>query len=148
MWSNLYFYHFSYIFINLHTEICMMIYSAQFKTFLAGLFALGTIPKLSDGYYSPSGIALSIALSVVYIFSRKYIPALSKFPVQYIYEPWTAPKAVQEKCGCIIGKDYPKPIVDHDEARKANISRMAAAYARRGGGGKTGNLVKKKKKTC
>jgi len=38
---------------------------------------------------------------------------LSKFPDKFIYEPWTAPKAVQEKCGCIVGKDYPKPIVDH-----------------------------------
>ena len=71
-------------------------------------------------------------------FLRKYIPALAKFPAQYIFEPWTAPKTVQEKCGCIIGKDYPKPIVDHDEARKSNISRMAAAYARRGGGSKSG----------
>lgn len=65
---------------------------------------------------------------------RKYVPQLSKFPEKYIYEPWTAPKAVQEKCGCIIGKDYPKPIVDHDTARKANIARMAAAYARRNEG--------------
>ena len=67
---------------------------------------------------------------------------MAKFPAQYIYEPWTAPKAVQEKCGCIIGKDYPKPIVDHDEARKTNIARMAAAYARRGGGDKGNCLFK------
>jgi len=62
---------------------------------------------------------------------------LSKFPDKFIYEPWTAPKAVQEKCGCIVGKDYPKPIVDHDTARKANIARMAAAYAKR----KSGMLI-------
>ena len=58
---------------------------------------------------------------------------MSKYPDKYIYEPWTAPKDIQKKCGCIIGVDYPKPIVDHDTARKANISRMAAAYARRKG---------------
>ena len=31
--------------------------------------------------------------------------------------------------GCIIGKDYPKPIVDHDKIHKVNIGRMKAAYA-------------------
>ena len=37
---------------------------------------------------------------------------------------------MQEKAGCIIGKDYPKPIVDHDKVRKINIERMAKAYAK------------------
>ena len=54
-------------------------------------------------------------------------------PDKYIYEPWKAPKAVQEKAGCIIGKDYPKPIVAHDEARRANLDRMGKV--RVGGGG-------------
>jgi len=30
--------------------------------------------------------------------------------------------------GCIIGKDYPKPIVDHDTVRQQNIKKMDAAY--------------------
>lgn len=29
---------------------------------------------------------------------------------------------------CIIGKDYPAPIVDHAVVHKTNISRMAEAY--------------------
>ncbi|XP_052224895.1 cryptochrome-2-like [Dreissena polymorpha] len=66
-------------------------------------------------------------------FIRKYVPILKEFPEKYIYEPWTAPIDVQEKFGCIIGEDYPKPIVDHEAARKKNIERMAAAYARRNG---------------
>ncbi|KAK3103392.1 hypothetical protein FSP39_018906 [Pinctada imbricata] len=70
-------------------------------------------------------------------FIRKYIPILKKFPANYIYEPWKAPKAMQEKAGCIIGKDYPLPIVDHDEARKTNIERMAKAYSKKPG--KSGN---------
>merc|ERR1712098_789579 len=51
------------------------------------------------------------------------------FPKEFIYEPWKAPIAVQKKAGCIVGVDYPKPIVDHAEAVKANKSKMAAAYA-------------------
>merc|ERR1712146_808856 len=39
-------------------------------------------------------------------YIRKYIPQLADFPDKYIYEPWKAPLAVQQKCGCIIGQDY------------------------------------------
>lgn len=31
-------------------------------------------------------------------------------------------------CKCIIGTDYPKPIVDHDTARKENLEKMNKAY--------------------
>ena len=51
------------------------------------------------------------------------------FPPRYIYEPWKAPLSVQKEAGCIIGKDYPKPIVDHDTVSKANMGRLAEAYA-------------------
>ena len=100
-------------------------------------YFLGSISQHYPSFQHSISLSHGLLLKCgcIIIFSRKYIPALSKFPAQYIFEPWTAPKAVQEKCGCIIGKEYPKPIVDHDQARKANISRMAAAYARRGGGG-------------
>lgn len=57
------------------------------------------------------------------------MPQLKKFPDNYIYEPWKAPLSVQRAAGCIIGQDYPKPIVDHDIARKTNLERMSKAYA-------------------
>eukprot|EP00002_Diphylleia_rotans_P035471 TRINITY_DN7745_c0_g1_i2.p1 TRINITY_DN7745_c0_g1~~TRINITY_DN7745_c0_g1_i2.p1 ORF type:complete len:559 (+),score=102.83 TRINITY_DN7745_c0_g1_i2:62-1738(+) len=59
---------------------------------------------------------------------RKFIPQLKDFPAKYIYEPWKAPKSVQEQCGCIIGKDYPLPIVDHDAFKDRNIARMKVSY--------------------
>ena len=62
-------------------------------------------------------------------FPRKYLPVLKKFPPQYIYEPWTAPLSVQKAAGCIIGQDYPKPIVKHEVVSKENIKKMATAYA-------------------
>jgi cryptochrome len=61
-------------------------------------------------------------------FIRKYLPILKKLPDKYIYEPWTAPLAVQRTAGVIIGKDYPNPIVDHAKASKENMSRMKEAY--------------------
>lgn len=35
---------------------------------------------------------------------------------------------MQQDCKCIIGKDYPKPIVDHSEACKENKGKMHDAY--------------------
>ncbi|XP_043227438.1 cryptochrome-2-like isoform X1 [Amphibalanus amphitrite] len=61
-------------------------------------------------------------------YIKKYLPKLRKYPSQYIYEPWKAPIATQKAAGCIVGRDYPKPIVDHDKVRPRNIEWMAAAY--------------------
>lgn len=54
---------------------------------------------------------------------------MKKLPAEYIYEPWTAPRSVQEAAGCIIGRDYPRPIVDHSVVSKRNIGRMKDARA-------------------
>lgn len=50
------------------------------------------------------------------------------YPTKYIYEPWKAPVEVQRQCGCVVGKDYPRPIVDHDVVSKENMARMKKAY--------------------
>ncbi len=57
-------------------------------------------------------------------YVRLYIPELANFPVEYIYEPWTAPMEVQEKAGCVIGKDYPQRIVIHEEVSEKNANKM------------------------
>eukprot|EP00904_Undaria_pinnatifida_P009785 jgi/Undpi1/5937/HiC_scaffold_2.g01211.m1 len=58
----------------------------------------------------------------------KYVPVLRHFPPKHIYEPWNAPLEVQRGCHCIIGKDYPKPIVGHTEVSKDNMCKMHDAY--------------------
>ena len=62
-------------------------------------------------------------------YIRKWVPALKDFPDQYIYEPWKAPPQLQKGLGCIIGVDYPKPIIDHKEVSQRNIARMKVIYA-------------------
>ncbi|XP_030634406.1 cryptochrome circadian regulator 4 [Chanos chanos] len=57
-------------------------------------------------------------------YIRKYLPVLKNLPSKYIYEPWTAPEEVQLKAGCIIGKDYPLPMVDHVEVSQRNLTLM------------------------
>ena len=71
-------------------------------------------------------------------YIRRWLPQLKKFPDNYIYEPWKAPLSVQKAAGCVIGTDYPKPIVDHDVVSKKNIARMKAV---RHGPRKYGNVM-------
>ena len=77
--------------------------------------------------YSPVAFPKKYDKEGAYV--KKWLPQLKNFPAKYIYEPWKAPIADQKKAGCVIGVDYPKPIVDHDVASKANMAKMAAAYA-------------------
>ncbi|KJE89855.1 photolyase [Capsaspora owczarzaki ATCC 30864] len=62
-------------------------------------------------------------------FVRRFVPALRNFPSEYIYMPWSAPLEVQREAGCIVGVDYPKPIVDHEQVCRTNMERMRDAYA-------------------
>jgi cryptochrome len=62
-------------------------------------------------------------------FIRKYVPVLAKMPAKYIYEPWKAPVTVQRTAGCLVGKDYPFPIVDHKIALRRCLGGMKASYA-------------------
>lgn len=60
-------------------------------------------------------------------YAKKWLPALKNFPSKYIYEPWTAPELAQMICGCIVGRDYPAPMVDHEDASGVNLTRMKQA---------------------
>ncbi|XP_010078343.1 PREDICTED: cryptochrome-1-like, partial [Pterocles gutturalis] len=80
--------------------------------------------------YSPIAFGKKTDQDGAYI--RKYLPVLKDFPTEYIYEPWKAPRAVQERAGCLVGTHYPRPIVEHSTASKRNLERMKAAYARKG----------------
>lgn len=77
-------------------------------------------------------------------FIKKYVPELKNYPSGIIYEPWKASADNQKKYGCIIGKDYPRPIVDHDVAMKANLVKMKAAYAKKNEGKDDKRAVKRK----
>ncbi|XP_056881411.1 cryptochrome circadian regulator 5 [Takifugu flavidus] len=79
--------------------------------------------------YSPVAFGKKTDKNGDYI--KKFLPHLKKFPAEYIFEPWKAPQSVQQAAGCIVGKDYPHPIVQHEVVSKKNIQRMKAAYAKR-----------------
>ena len=57
-------------------------------------------------------------------YIKKFIPQLSRMPVEYVNEPWRAPESVQREVGCVIGMDYPAPIVNHREVSRRNKDMM------------------------
>ena len=56
-------------------------------------------------------------------YVRRYVPELRSVPDEHLAEPWLMPEEVQRAAGCVIGEDYPEPIVDHAEARRAALER-------------------------
>ena len=56
-------------------------------------------------------------------YVRRYVRELKHVPDDYIREPWTMPARVQREVGCVLGADYPKPIVDHADARRRALER-------------------------
>ena len=55
-------------------------------------------------------------------YLRKWIPELADLPNKAIHAPWTADKAVLSRAGVTLGETYPKPIVDHGDARKRALA--------------------------
>ena len=60
------------------------------------------------------------------VYVRRWVPELERMPDEYLAEPWTAPEEVQEDAGCVIGTDYPEPLVDLKESRKEAIAHFSA----------------------
>ena len=77
--------------------------------------------------YGPHSFAKKYDKEGAYV--KHFLPVLKNMPSKYIYEPWTAPLEVQKKAGCIVGVDYPKPMVDHAIASKQCMAWMNEAYA-------------------
>lgn len=60
-------------------------------------------------------------------YVRRWIPELGTVPTRYIHAPERMPRALQEQVGCVIGRDYPAPIIIHAEARERTLAAYRAA---------------------
>ena len=63
------------------------------------------------------------------VFIRKWVPELAGLLGPMIHTPWQATELEQLAAGCVIGRHYPEPIVDHAEASRWARSRFATVRA-------------------
>lgn len=61
------------------------------------------------------------------VYIRRFVPELAKVEGKLIHEPSKLRPMEQKAADCIIGEDYPKPIVDHKAARQHTLDAYKAA---------------------
>ena len=58
-------------------------------------------------------------------FIKRYLPQLADLPENCVHAPWQARELELAAAGVELGKTYPRPIVDHAEARERTLLRYA-----------------------
>jgi deoxyribodipyrimidine photo-lyase len=56
-------------------------------------------------------------------FIKRYLPQLERLSAAEVHAPWRLSDQRQREAGCVIGRDYPAPIVDHAAARTRALAR-------------------------
>jgi deoxyribodipyrimidine photo-lyase len=63
-------------------------------------------------------------------YVRRWVPELGRLPDEFIHRPWEAPPGILASAGVALGSTYPRPVVDHAQARAdalRALGRMRAA---------------------
>jgi deoxyribodipyrimidine photo-lyase len=55
-------------------------------------------------------------------YVRRWIPQLAGLPNEWIHRPWEAPPLALAAAGVQLGATFPRPLVDHAEARQAALA--------------------------
>ena len=58
-------------------------------------------------------------------FIRRYLPQLGRLSAAAVHAPWECGALELQSAGVSLGRDYPAPIVAHDEARARTLERYA-----------------------
>jgi deoxyribodipyrimidine photo-lyase len=63
-------------------------------------------------------------------YLRRWLPELRALPAPMIHAPWNARPLELVQAGVRLGETYPRPIVEHEEARKRALARFEALRQR------------------
>ncbi|MDQ5899077.1 MAG: deoxyribodipyrimidine photo-lyase, partial [Pseudomonadota bacterium] len=63
-------------------------------------------------------------------FIRRYLPQLAALNDRLIHAPWQASPLELQAAGITLGQDYPRPVVEHDQARERTLQRYAVVKSR------------------
>jgi deoxyribodipyrimidine photo-lyase len=50
-------------------------------------------------------------------YIKKYVPELKRLSGKHLFSPWEAPKKILDTAGIVLGKTYPRPIVELSKSR-------------------------------
>jgi len=64
-------------------------------------------------------------------YVRLWVPELARVPDKWLQAPWTAPPGVLLDARVRLGKDYPRPMVDHAMARARALDALKSISANR-----------------
>jgi deoxyribodipyrimidine photo-lyase len=64
------------------------------------------------------------------VFVRRWLPELAQVPDSWIFQPWLMPAQMQLRSGCVIGKNYPAPVLDAEQASRIAKAQLQS-YRRR-----------------
>ena len=59
-------------------------------------------------------------------YVRRWVPELARLPDRWIHQPWSAPGEALRDAGIVLGKTYPKPLIDHKTGRERALAALAA----------------------
>jgi deoxyribodipyrimidine photo-lyase len=62
-------------------------------------------------------------------YVRRWVPELAEMPSRWIHDPGGAPADVLAQAGVVLGRTYPRPIVDHVAARARALDAFAQVRA-------------------
>jgi deoxyribodipyrimidine photolyase len=60
------------------------------------------------------------------VYIRRWVPELARVADAFVHSPWEMAPLEQQVSGRLIGRDYPVPVVRHEEARQRTLGRYRA----------------------